>query len=94
MNVDPEVVEAARSRYNAAHGPARAAWQPRRAYAAIDLELLVIHSRADEHSPVSDSEEIVPLIRGAKLELFDDLTHRKTVRADAVVARTADFVTG
>jgi pimeloyl-ACP methyl ester carboxylesterase len=93
LGASPEVIEAARSRYDAAHGPARAAWKPRTAYAAIDLELLVIHSRDDEHQPVSDSEEVVPLMAGATLELVDGLTHRKTARDHVVVTRIADFIT-
>jgi hypothetical protein len=46
-----------------------------------------------ERNPAGDSEAIVPLISGAKLELVDGLTHRKTARDSAVVARIADFVT-
>lgn len=94
LGASPEIVDAARSRYYAAHGPARAAWKARTAYPAVQLEeLLVIHSRDDEHSPASGSEAIVPLISGAKLELVEGLTHRKTARDSAVVARIADFVT-
>jgi pimeloyl-ACP methyl ester carboxylesterase len=93
LGVSPKVVEAGRSRYYAAHGPARAAWQPRIAYTALNLDLLVIHSRDDEHQPVSDSEAVIPLIPGATLELVDGLTHRKTARDPAVVTRIADFVT-
>lgn len=94
LNASPEVVEAARSQYNAVHGPARAAWKARTAYPELRLaELLVIHSRDDERNPASDSEAVIPLIPGAKLELVDGLTHRKTARDSAVVARIADFVT-
>lgn len=93
VGASPEVVEAARSRYNTAHGPARAAWQAHAAWLALRLEeLLVVHSRDDEREPVSESEAIVPLISGARLELVDGLTHRRTARDSAIVARIADFV--
>jgi pimeloyl-ACP methyl ester carboxylesterase len=89
-----EVVAAAKAIYYAAHGPARAAWHPRTAYPALDVDLLVIQSRDDERNSVTDAQEIIPLNPRADLIVVDGLTHRRTARDAGVVGLIADFVTG
>ena len=55
-----DVVLAAKAAYFDRVGPDRAAWGPRTASRRIDIDLLVVHSRDDEHNPVRDTEEIIP----------------------------------
>lgn len=88
------VASAAKARYYAAHGPARAAWHPRTAYPALDVDLLVIQSRDDERNSVTAAQEIIPLNPRAKLVVVDGLTHRRTARNASVIDLIADFVTG
>lgn len=85
-----EVVEAARTRYYEVLGAERAGWSPMAAYPGVQAKVLVIHSRDDEHFPCAGSEEVVPLMSDARLELVDGLTHRRTARAPAVIALIAD----
>ena len=60
---------------------------------SLDVSVLIAHSRADERNPYSGSAELVPQCRQAELFTVDGLTHRRTARDPAVVARVADFVT-
>jgi pimeloyl-ACP methyl ester carboxylesterase len=92
LGVSDEIALAAKATYYQALGAARAEWDARTAYPAIDLDVLVIHSRDDEHEPVANSQEIVPLMRHARLELVDGLTHRRTARDPSVIKLVADFV--
>jgi pimeloyl-ACP methyl ester carboxylesterase len=92
LGFGPDVVEAARARYYGALGTHRATWSPRTAYPKVQAEALVIHSRDDEHFPSAASEEIVPLMPNARLELVNGLTHRRTARDPGVVAMIADAV--
>ena len=92
LGVGPAVVEAARARYEEAIGASRAGWHPRTAYPAVQADVLVIHSRDDEHMPYERSEEIVPLMRNARLCTVDGLSHRRTARDATVVAMIADAV--
>jgi pimeloyl-ACP methyl ester carboxylesterase len=87
------VVEAARTRYYDVIGAHRAGWSPRAAYPQVQAEVLVVHSVDDEHFPSSGSEEVVPLMPNARLELVHGLTHRRTARDPGVVSMVADFVT-
>ena len=92
LGVNDDVALAAKAAYFDRVGPERAAWSPRTAYPAINIDLLVVHSRDDEHNPVRDTEEIVPQIPRAQLELVDGLTHRRTARDPSVINVVADFV--
>ncbi len=92
LGVSEEIALAAKASYYQTLGTARAQWDPRTAYRAIDLDVLVIHSRDDEHEPVHNSEEIVPHMQHARLELVDGLTHRRTARDPSVINLVADFV--
>jgi pimeloyl-ACP methyl ester carboxylesterase len=92
LGLEPDVVEAARTQYYEAVGAHRAGWNPRAAYPKVSTTTLVIHSRDDEHFPFGGSEEIVPLMADARLELVDGLTHRRTARDPAVVKLIADTV--
>ena len=92
LGVSDDVALAAKAAYFDRVGPERAAWNPRTAYPAIDIDLLFVHSRDDEHNPVRDTEEIIPQIPRAQLELVDGLTHRRTARDPSVINVVADFV--
>lgn len=92
LGFDQDVIDAARSRYYETLGHHRAGWNPRTAYPLVQTKLLVIHSRDDEHFPCTGSEEIVPLMPDARLELVDGLTHRRTARDPGVVRLIADTV--
>jgi pimeloyl-ACP methyl ester carboxylesterase len=90
--VPADVMAAARARYYAVHGPAREAWRSRAAYAALDVDLLVIHSRDDERMPFTETQAVVAQNPRARLVLVDGLTHRRTARDPAVVELITDFV--
>ena len=92
LGVTEEVAMAAKDVYDAAHGPERAAWHPRKAYPALDVDLLVVQSRDDERHPVSDAQETIPLNPRAQLVLVDGPTHRRTARDPVVINLVADFV--
>jgi pimeloyl-ACP methyl ester carboxylesterase len=92
LGVDAEVALLARSMYFDAVGRDRAAWRPRVAYAELDLDLLVVHSRDDERMPYGDTEKILGRHPRARIELVDGLTHRRTARDPEVVRVVADFV--
>lgn len=91
--VSDEVAFAAQSLYEQRVGPARATFDSTAELAALDVELLVIHSADDERNPLNGSRELVPLCRRAELLVVDGLSHRRTARDPVVVARVADFVT-
>jgi pimeloyl-ACP methyl ester carboxylesterase len=88
------VVAAARARYYAVHGPTREAWRARTAYSALDVDLLVIHSRDDERMPFTDSQEVLAQNPRARLVLVDGLTHRRTARDPAVIELITEFLAG
>lgn len=92
LGVDPDVATAAQRRYHEAVGAHRAGWEPRTAYPALDVELLVVHSRDDERAPFSDSESVVRLCRRARLLAVDGLSHRRSARDAAVVDAVARFL--
>ena len=92
LGVSEEVAFAAQAIYDAAHGPARAAWHPRTAYPALDVDLLVVQSRDDERNSVTDAQEVIPLKPRARLVLVDGLTHRRAARDPDVINLVADFV--
>jgi hypothetical protein len=54
--------------------------------------MLFVHSTDDERMPFGDSEQIVAQCRRAQLFAVAVLTHRRTARDAAVIARVADFV--
>jgi hypothetical protein len=83
-----EVALAAKAAYFERVGEARTNWSPRTAYLALDIDLLVVHSRDDENNPVRDTVEVIQQNPRAGLELVDGLTHRRTARDRAVI----DFV--
>jgi hypothetical protein len=58
----------------------------------VQANVLVIHSRDDEHMPCQGSEEIVPLMPNARLHIVEGLTHRRTARDAAVVLMIANAV--
>ena len=62
LGVSDDVALAAKGAYFDRVGPDRAAWNPRTAYPAVDIDLLFVHSRDDEHVPVRDTEEMIPQI--------------------------------
>jgi pimeloyl-ACP methyl ester carboxylesterase len=92
LGTTEDVALAAKAVYYAAHGTERAAWRPRTAYPAIDVDLLVVQSRDDERNSVSDAQELIPTNPRARLELVDGLTHRRTARDPGVINLVADFV--
>jgi pimeloyl-ACP methyl ester carboxylesterase len=92
LGVNDDVALAAKAEYFDRVGPERATWNPRTAYPAVDIDLLFVHSRDDERNPVRDTEEIIPQIPRARLELVDGLTHRRTARDPSVINVVADFV--
>jgi pimeloyl-ACP methyl ester carboxylesterase len=93
LEVSQDVAFAARSIYEERIGPARASFDFRAELTELDAHLLVIHSTDDERMPLSDSQEVVPSCRRGKLVVVDGLSHRRTARDPAVIARIADFVT-
>jgi pimeloyl-ACP methyl ester carboxylesterase len=92
LRVSEEVALAAKAAYFERVGEARANWSPRTAYLALDIDLLVVHSRDDENNPVRDTVEVIQQNPRARLELVDGLTHRRTARDHAVIELVADFV--
>lgn len=92
LGATKEVALAAKAFYYAAHGPEREAWRPLTAYPDLDVDLLVVQSRADERNPVENAQEVIPRNPRARLVLVDGLTHRRTARDPAVVNLVADFV--
>ena len=93
LGVSDQIARAARDAYFAKHGGGRAVWDPRAAYAALELELLVVQSRADERNSVNDTLAVIPRNPHARLELVDGLSHRRTARDPVVINMVADFVT-
>jgi pimeloyl-ACP methyl ester carboxylesterase len=73
-------------------GPARASFDFRVALADLDVDLLGIHSADDERFPLGDSEEFVRKCRRGEFVVVHGLSHRRSARDPAVVARIADFV--
>jgi pimeloyl-ACP methyl ester carboxylesterase len=92
LGVSDDVAMAAKEIYDAAHGPERAMWNARTAYAALDVDLLVVQSRDDERHSFRDTQEVVALNRRARLVLIDGPTHRRTARDPGVINLVADFV--
>jgi pimeloyl-ACP methyl ester carboxylesterase len=92
LGVSEEVALAAKAKYFERVGVARAAWSPRSAYLALEVDSLVVHSRDDERNLVGDSEEVVAQNPHLRLELVDGLTHRRTARDATVARRVADFL--
>jgi hypothetical protein len=90
----PRNALAATAAYFKRVGPTRASWSPRSAYLALDMELLVVHSRDDENNAALDTDEVIQHIPRAQLELVDGLTHRRTARDPTVINLVADFVAG
>jgi pimeloyl-ACP methyl ester carboxylesterase len=92
LNVSEEVALAAKAAYYEAVGTERAAWHPRTAYPALDVDMLVVQSRDDERNAVSDAEDVIPRNPRAELVVVDGLSHRRTARDPGVVELVADFV--
>jgi pimeloyl-ACP methyl ester carboxylesterase len=92
LGMSEEIALAAKTKYFERVGASRAAWSPRTAYRALDIDVLVVHSRDDEHSPVRDVEELIPQNPHARLELVDGLTHRRTARDPTVIDLVSEFV--
>jgi pimeloyl-ACP methyl ester carboxylesterase len=92
LGVSEDVALAAKAMYYDAHGAERAAWNPRTAYPALDVDLLVVQSRDDEHTAARDAQEVIPRNPRAKLVLVDGLSHRRTARDPEVIELVADFV--
>lgn len=93
LGVTEGVALAAKALYYDAIGPEREGWEPRAAYAALDLDLLVVHSRDDERFPSTDTEDVMRAHPRANLVFVDGLSHRRTARDARVINVVADFVT-
>lgn len=92
LGVGDDVVAAARRIYEDAIGRERTAWRARDVLPALDVEMLVVHSRDDERNPFEDSTEIVPTCRRAQLLAVDGLTHRRTARDPHVIDAIVEFL--
>ncbi|HEX5616707.1 MAG TPA: alpha/beta fold hydrolase, partial [Acidimicrobiia bacterium] len=90
--VPDAVVHEAIARFDARLGPERATFDFFAVVRSIDVDVLIVHSRADERNPFQGSADLVPQCRRAELFAVDGLTHRGTARDPAVVARIAEFV--
>jgi pimeloyl-ACP methyl ester carboxylesterase len=93
LGVDTDVADEASRIYYEAVGAHRGAWNVRSAYPALDVDILIIHSRDDERAPFPDAEEVVRLCRRSRLFDVTGLGHRRTARDPAVVAEITAFVT-
>jgi pimeloyl-ACP methyl ester carboxylesterase len=93
LGVSHDIALAAQARFEQRIGRDRAAFDVRAELAALDIDLLLVHSADDERYPLSDAREIAPKCRRAELFEVEGLSHRRTARDPAVVARLADFVT-
>lgn len=94
LGVAQDVAEAARRIYDDKQGPSRSSYSGRTVLPTLDAELLLVHSTDDERYPFTDTEGVAPLCPRAALFAVHGLTHRRTAREPAVVARIADFVSG
>jgi len=92
LGVPEDIALAARALYFDAIGPERAGWEPRTAYTALDLDLLIVHSRDDERFASRDTEDVMSSHPRANLVLVDGLSHRRTARDPGVINVVADFV--
>jgi pimeloyl-ACP methyl ester carboxylesterase len=92
LGVSEEIALAARDAYFQRVGRSREGWRARAGYLALDVDVLVVHSRDDEHNPVTDTEAVIRQHPRARLELVDGLTHRRTARDAGVVGLVADFL--
>jgi pimeloyl-ACP methyl ester carboxylesterase len=92
LGTTEEIALAAKAVYYAAHGLEREAWRPLTAYSDIDVDLLVVQSRADERNPAENAQRVIPRNPRARLVLVDGLTHRRTARDPGVINLVADFV--
>ena len=93
LGVPEDVALAAKSLYFETIGVERAEWQAPAAYTALDVEMLVVHSRDDERFPSGDTEDVMRSHPRANLVLVDGLSHRRTARDPGVIELVADFVT-
>jgi pimeloyl-ACP methyl ester carboxylesterase len=93
LGVSEDVAAAAKSLYYEAIGGDRATWRPREAYAALDLDLLIVHSRDDERFRPEDTEAVMGAHARTTLVLIDGPGHRRTARDPTVITVVADFVT-
>ena len=93
LGVTEDVAFAAQSTYEERIGRVRASFDFRAELADLDVDLLVIHSADDERFPLGDSEEFVRKCRRGEFVVVHGLSHRRSARDPAVVARIADFVT-
>jgi pimeloyl-ACP methyl ester carboxylesterase len=60
--------------------------------AARDAAMLVIHDRADREVPVRHGDRLAAIWPNARLELTDDLGHRRILRDPTVLTSVVDFV--
>ena len=86
------VVAEARKRYESTHSPARLAYDPEAIVASLDTELLVVHSRDDEHMPFDETARVVSPLRRARLHAVEGVKHRRTARHPGVVEEIARFL--
>lgn len=93
LGVPEDVALEAKSLYFDAVGADRATWRALDAYQALDLDLLVVHSRDDERFSSRDTEDALGSHPRITLVLVDGLAHRRTARDPQVVKLVADFVT-
>jgi pimeloyl-ACP methyl ester carboxylesterase len=86
------VTAAARERYESSHSPSRNAYDPEAIVGSLDTDLLVVHSRDDEHMPFDETVRVVSPLRRARLHPVDGLKHRRTARDPGVVEEIARFL--
>jgi hypothetical protein len=93
LGVTEDVALAAKAAYYAIHGTARADWQVRMVYPALDVDMLVVQSHDDERNSVDDAEATIRSIPVPASSSSTD-SHTGARRRDPdVVSLVADFVT-
>jgi pimeloyl-ACP methyl ester carboxylesterase len=92
LNVDLAIATAAARTYHEAVGAHRSSWTARRAYPAVDADVLVVHSRTDERAPFDDAAEVVALCQRARLLAIDGPSHRRTAREPLVIEEIVSFL--
>jgi hypothetical protein len=94
LGVPADVARAAEAAYFEVHGPARAAWRSASAYLTLDVDVLAVQSRDDEHNDAEAVGDVFSHHPRARLEWVDGLSHRRTARDPGVIEVISDFVAG
>jgi pimeloyl-ACP methyl ester carboxylesterase len=93
LGVPRDVAIAAEAEYFRVHGPARAAWRSETGYLSLDADILVVQSRGDERNDADAVQHVFARHPRARIELCDDLSHRRSARDPTVIDLVVDFVT-